>query len=256
MIPKVETCIYALEQGVEGVVILDGKVPHAVLLELLTDHGAGTLMHTPLTIVSFRAGLSVGTLSKSATVIPGRRAAANPKSLQQRRRLALNSGSARFRARPGMADRNDERPPTHGPASFADSLPSLPRQLPCLWPRKRRPNDVVQSHQLPDGSRGASKARQCRYTRLVSPRSRTMPARSLDGPLDADMVYLHPRTPSVYGARRCRKTGKPNSSSATAISKLPTRAVVRRTNRPISALKPVRFPERTGRQPRRRGRLR
>ncbi|MBS0532609.1 MAG: acetylglutamate kinase [Proteobacteria bacterium] len=45
MIPKVETCIYALEKGVEGVVIMDGKVPHAVLLELLTDHGAGTLMH-------------------------------------------------------------------------------------------------------------------------------------------------------------------------------------------------------------------
>lgn len=45
MIPKVETCIYALEQGVEGVVIVDGKVPHAVLLELFTDHGAGTLMH-------------------------------------------------------------------------------------------------------------------------------------------------------------------------------------------------------------------
>ena len=45
MIPKVETCIYALDQGVEGVVILDGKVPHAVLLELLTDHGVGTLMH-------------------------------------------------------------------------------------------------------------------------------------------------------------------------------------------------------------------
>jgi acetylglutamate kinase len=44
MIPKVETCIYALERGVEGVVILDGQVPHAVLLELLTDHGAGTLM--------------------------------------------------------------------------------------------------------------------------------------------------------------------------------------------------------------------
>ena len=44
MIPKVETCIYALEQGVEGVVILDGKVPHAVLLELLTDHGAGSLI--------------------------------------------------------------------------------------------------------------------------------------------------------------------------------------------------------------------
>ena len=45
MIPKVETCIYALDQGVEGVVILDGKIPHAVLLELLTDHGIGTLMH-------------------------------------------------------------------------------------------------------------------------------------------------------------------------------------------------------------------
>jgi acetylglutamate kinase len=45
MIPKVETCIYALDQGVEGVVILDGKVPHAVLLELLTDHGVGTLIH-------------------------------------------------------------------------------------------------------------------------------------------------------------------------------------------------------------------
>jgi acetylglutamate kinase len=45
MIPKVETCIYALEQGVEGVVILDGKVPHAVLLELFTDHGSGTLIH-------------------------------------------------------------------------------------------------------------------------------------------------------------------------------------------------------------------
>jgi acetylglutamate kinase len=44
MIPKIETCIYALEQGVEGVVILDGRVPHAVLLELLTDHGAGTLV--------------------------------------------------------------------------------------------------------------------------------------------------------------------------------------------------------------------
>jgi acetylglutamate kinase len=44
MIPKIETCIDALERGVEGVVILDGKVPHAVLLELLTDHGAGTLV--------------------------------------------------------------------------------------------------------------------------------------------------------------------------------------------------------------------
>ena len=45
MIPKVETCITALDRGVEGVVILDGKVRHAVLLELFTDHGAGTLIH-------------------------------------------------------------------------------------------------------------------------------------------------------------------------------------------------------------------
>ncbi len=44
MIPKVETCIYAIEKGVEGVVILDGKIPHAVLIELLTDYGAGTLI--------------------------------------------------------------------------------------------------------------------------------------------------------------------------------------------------------------------
>src|SRR6202167_2807355 len=45
MIPKVETCIDALERRVEGVVIIDGKVPHAVLLELFTELGAGTLIH-------------------------------------------------------------------------------------------------------------------------------------------------------------------------------------------------------------------
>ena len=44
MIPKVETCIGAIGGGVEGVVILNGKTPHAVLLELFTDHGAGTLL--------------------------------------------------------------------------------------------------------------------------------------------------------------------------------------------------------------------
>ena len=44
MIPKVETCIHALENGVSGVVIVDGRSPHAVLLELFTDHGAGTLL--------------------------------------------------------------------------------------------------------------------------------------------------------------------------------------------------------------------
>lgn len=48
MIPKVETCIAALgegkETGVEGVVILNGKTAHSVLLELFTEHGAGTLI--------------------------------------------------------------------------------------------------------------------------------------------------------------------------------------------------------------------
>jgi acetylglutamate kinase len=44
MIPKIETCMYALDRGVEAVVILDGKVNHAVLLELFTNYGAGTLI--------------------------------------------------------------------------------------------------------------------------------------------------------------------------------------------------------------------
>ncbi len=44
MIPKVETCIHAVEQGVKGAVILDGRVPHAVLRELFTGGGAGTLI--------------------------------------------------------------------------------------------------------------------------------------------------------------------------------------------------------------------
>lgn len=44
MIPKVETCFEALDRGVEAAVILNGKVPHAVLLELFTEHGAGTLI--------------------------------------------------------------------------------------------------------------------------------------------------------------------------------------------------------------------
>jgi acetylglutamate kinase len=44
MIPKVETCIEAIDRGVQGVVILNGKTPHSVLLELFTEHGAGTLI--------------------------------------------------------------------------------------------------------------------------------------------------------------------------------------------------------------------
>lgn len=45
MIPKVETCMAAVRGGVEGAVILDGREPHAVLIELLTDTGFGTLIH-------------------------------------------------------------------------------------------------------------------------------------------------------------------------------------------------------------------
>jgi len=43
MIPKVECCIEAIHKGVENVVIMDGRVPHSILMELLTDEGAGTL---------------------------------------------------------------------------------------------------------------------------------------------------------------------------------------------------------------------
>jgi acetylglutamate kinase len=45
MIPKVENCLEALGLGAKGAVILDGRVPHAVLLELFTEAGPGTLIH-------------------------------------------------------------------------------------------------------------------------------------------------------------------------------------------------------------------
>jgi acetylglutamate kinase len=45
MIPKLETCVDAVEKGVEASVILDGRVPHALLLEIFTPHGLGTLVH-------------------------------------------------------------------------------------------------------------------------------------------------------------------------------------------------------------------
>jgi acetylglutamate kinase len=44
MIPKIESCMDVIAEGVEAVVIINGKVPHAVLLELFTEHGAGTLI--------------------------------------------------------------------------------------------------------------------------------------------------------------------------------------------------------------------
>ncbi len=44
MIPKVDCCISAIEKGVKNVVIMDGRVPHSILMELLTEEGAGTLI--------------------------------------------------------------------------------------------------------------------------------------------------------------------------------------------------------------------
>jgi acetylglutamate kinase len=45
MIPKVETCMEAVTQGVKGATILDGRVPHAMLVELFTEGGIGTMIH-------------------------------------------------------------------------------------------------------------------------------------------------------------------------------------------------------------------
>lgn len=44
MIPKVECCTEAIRQGVQKVIIMDGRMPHSILLELLTDEGAGTMI--------------------------------------------------------------------------------------------------------------------------------------------------------------------------------------------------------------------
>ena len=44
MIPKVDCCIEALEHGVNNVIIMDGRIPHSILMELLTDEGAGTMV--------------------------------------------------------------------------------------------------------------------------------------------------------------------------------------------------------------------
>lgn len=44
MIPKVDCCIEAINKGVENVIIMDGRVPHSILMELLTDEGAGTMV--------------------------------------------------------------------------------------------------------------------------------------------------------------------------------------------------------------------
>lgn len=44
MIPKVECCVEAIQKGVKKVIIMDGRVPHSILMEILTDEGAGTMV--------------------------------------------------------------------------------------------------------------------------------------------------------------------------------------------------------------------
>ena len=44
MIPKVDCCVEAIHKGVENVIIMDGRVPHSILMEILTDEGAGTMV--------------------------------------------------------------------------------------------------------------------------------------------------------------------------------------------------------------------
>ncbi len=44
MIPKVDCCIEAIKEGVKNVIIMDGRVPHSILMEILTDEGAGTMV--------------------------------------------------------------------------------------------------------------------------------------------------------------------------------------------------------------------
>ena len=44
MIPKIECCVEAIRRGVKKVIIMDGRVPHSILMELLTDEGAGTMV--------------------------------------------------------------------------------------------------------------------------------------------------------------------------------------------------------------------
>ena len=44
MIPKVECCVDAIRMGVHKVIIMDGRVPHSILMEILTDEGAGTMI--------------------------------------------------------------------------------------------------------------------------------------------------------------------------------------------------------------------
>jgi acetylglutamate kinase len=57
MIPKIETCLEAIDQGVDAAVILDGRVPHALLLEVFTDEGIGTMVEPDDAAPAGRGGI-------------------------------------------------------------------------------------------------------------------------------------------------------------------------------------------------------
>ena len=46
MKPKIETCINAIDKGVQQATILDGRIPHSLILELFTEHGIGTQIYS------------------------------------------------------------------------------------------------------------------------------------------------------------------------------------------------------------------
>ena len=48
MIPKVESCVHAVRSGVRRAHILDGRIPHVLLLEIFTDEGIGTMVRDPI----------------------------------------------------------------------------------------------------------------------------------------------------------------------------------------------------------------
>ena len=118
MIPKVETCIAALEGGVEGVVILDGKVPHAVLLELFTELGAGTL------IDNWRADFKPRDEIGRASSIASGQGEDECMALRMPRSTVFPSRPAAWRSRQRPRPEIDTRPPSSAaqPLQPADQI--------------------------------------------------------------------------------------------------------------------------------------
>jgi len=47
MIPKISSCVYGMKNGVDTAVIIDGRVPHSIIMELFSDKGMGTMLSRP-----------------------------------------------------------------------------------------------------------------------------------------------------------------------------------------------------------------